>query len=137
MVICWSHLCCVSKGGRYCNDIPAWGYQLHSRVSPVKQLAFKALKKCLVSTRILVRLNFTKLFILDVDWSTKGVGAVLCQKDGRKGVVVPYESKGQSKSQKNYHPMEGECYPLVWVVLHFKQYLHHVDFILRMDQKPV
>jgi hypothetical protein len=74
---------------------------------------------------------------LDVDWSTKGVGVVLCPKDGRKGVVVPYESKGLSKSQKKYHPMEGECYPLIWVVMHFKQYLHHVDFILHIDHKPV
>ncbi len=31
----------------------------------------------------------------------------MCQKDGRKGVVVAYASKGLSKSQKNYHPMEG------------------------------
>jgi hypothetical protein len=38
MVIYWFHLCCVSKGGKYCNDVnPAWGYQLHSGISPVKQ----------------------------------------------------------------------------------------------------
>jgi hypothetical protein len=90
-----------------------------------------------VSTPNLVRLNFTKLFILDVDWSTKEVGAVLCQKDLRKGVVVAYASKGISKSPKNYHPMEGECYALIWVVMHCRQYLHHIDFILRMDHKPL
>jgi hypothetical protein len=61
----------------------------------------------------------------------------LCEKDGRKGVVVAYASEGLSKSQKNYHPMEGECYALIWVVMHFRQYLHHIRFILRMDHKPL
>ncbi len=38
MVIRWFHLCCVSNGGKYCNDVnPEWGYQLHSGISPVKQ----------------------------------------------------------------------------------------------------
>jgi len=42
------------------------------------QLAFEELKKCPMSAPILVRPDFTKMFILDVDWSTKRVGAVLC-----------------------------------------------------------
>ncbi len=33
--------------------------------------------------------------------------------------------------------MEGECYALIWVVMHFRQYLHHIDFILCMDHKPL
>jgi hypothetical protein len=37
----------------------------------------------LVIAPILVRLDFTKAFILDVDWSTHGVGAILLQKEGR------------------------------------------------------
>ncbi len=46
MVICWSHLCCVSKGGKYCNVVnPAWEYQLHSGASPVKQLAFEGVEE--------------------------------------------------------------------------------------------
>jgi hypothetical protein len=77
------------------------------------QLAFEELKKCLMSTPILVRLDFTKMFISDVDWSTKGVGDILCQQGGRKEVVVAYVSKDLLESQKSYHPMEGECYTLI------------------------
>jgi len=30
----------------------------------------------------LARLDFSEAFIIDVDWSTKGVGVILFQKDG-------------------------------------------------------
>jgi len=87
------------------------------------------------------------------------VGTILCQKDGRKGVVVAHATKDLSKSQINYHPqkevvvanatkdlsksqinyhpMEGECYTLIWAMMHFRQYLHHIHFILSMDHKPL
>jgi hypothetical protein len=39
--------------------------------------------RCVVNARILIKLDFTKLFILDVDWSTKGVGAILSQHVGK------------------------------------------------------
>jgi len=51
-------------------------------------------------------------------------------------VVVAYATKDLSKSQKNYHPMEGECYTLIWVVMHFRQYLDHIHIILSTDHKP-
>jgi hypothetical protein len=41
------------------------------------QRAFDALKKALIGAPILVRPNFKEPFYLDVDWSTKGVGAIL------------------------------------------------------------
>jgi hypothetical protein len=47
------------------------------------QRAFDALKKALMGAPILVRPNFKEPFCLDVDWSTKGVGAILSQKEGR------------------------------------------------------
>ncbi len=33
--------------------------------------------------------------------------------------------------------MEGECYALIWGVMHFRQYLHMKHFILRTDHKPL
>jgi hypothetical protein len=41
------------------------------------QHAFEALKKTLINVLVLVRLDFKKPFSLDVDWSLKGVGAIL------------------------------------------------------------
>jgi hypothetical protein len=43
---------------------------------------------------MLVRPNFKKPFCLDVDWSPKGVGAILSQKEGKVERVVAYASKG-------------------------------------------
>jgi len=43
-----------------------------------------------------MRLAFGKTFILDVDWSTKGVGGILSQKDGRMECIITYASKGLS-----------------------------------------
>jgi hypothetical protein len=41
------------------------------------QQAFEALKRALINAPVLVRPNFKKPFCLDVDWSTKVIGAIL------------------------------------------------------------
>jgi hypothetical protein len=50
---------------------------------PICHSIFIALKRRLVEAPILVRPDFNKPFILDVDWSIKGVGSILSQKSGR------------------------------------------------------
>ncbi len=84
------------------------------------QSAFEALKGALVAAPVLIRPDFEKQFCLDVDWSPKGVGAILSQKEGRKERVVAYASKGLTSTQKKFHPMEGECYALIWGIMHFR-----------------
>jgi hypothetical protein len=41
------------------------------------QKVFEIIKSTLVSALILVRPNFTRAFILDVNWSTHKIGAIL------------------------------------------------------------
>jgi len=101
------------------------------------QQAFDSLKRALVDAPILICLDFQRPFCLDVDWSTKGVGAVLSQKEGRFEKVVAYASKGLTMAQRKFHPMEGECYALIWGIMHFWQYLNRNHFILRTDHKPL
>ncbi len=84
------------------------------------QRAFDALKKALMEAPILVRPNFKEPFCLNVDWSTKGVGAILSQREGRFEKVIAYASKALTVAQKKFHPMEGECYALIWGILHFR-----------------
>jgi len=72
-----------------------------------------------------------------VDWSPKGVGAILSQKEGKFERVVAYASKSLIEVQRRFHPMEGECYALIWGVIHFRKYLHMKHFILRTDHKPL
>jgi hypothetical protein len=101
------------------------------------QSAFEALKGALVAAPVLTRPDFEKLFCLDVDWSPKGVGAILSQKEGMMERVVAYASKGLTTMQKKFHPMEGECYAPIWGIMHFRQYLHKTHFVLRTDHKPL
>jgi hypothetical protein len=86
-----------------------------------------------VEAPILVRPDFEKPFCLDVDWSTKGV---LSQREGRFEKVVAYASKGLIVAQRRFHPMEGECYALIWGIMHFRHYLQRTHFTLRTDHKP-
>ncbi len=78
------------------------------------------MKAALVNALVRTRPNFKRTFWLDVDWSPKGVGAILSQKDGKFERVVAYASKSLTKAQKKFHPMEGECYALIWGVMHFR-----------------
>jgi hypothetical protein len=57
------------------------------------QQAFQALKVALVDAPVLIRPDFKRTFCLDVDWSPKGVGAILSQKEGKFEKVVAYASK--------------------------------------------
>jgi hypothetical protein len=101
------------------------------------QQAFDALKRALVDAPILIHPDFKKPFCLDVDWSTKGVSAILSQKEGKLEKVVAYASKSLTVAQRKFHPMEGECYALIWGIMHFRQYLHRNHFTLRIDHKPL
>jgi len=99
--------------------------------------AYQALKAALVDALVLTRLDFKQTFWLDVDWSPKGVGAILSQKEMKFERVMAYASKNLTKAQRRFHPMEGECYALIWGVMHFRQYLYMKHFILRTDHKPL
>jgi len=85
------------------------------------QQAFDSLKRAFVDAPILVCLDFQRPFCLDVDWSTKGVSVVLSEKEGRFEKVVVYASKGLTMAQRKFHPMEGECYALIWGMLEKKE----------------
>ncbi len=101
------------------------------------QQAYQALKVALVNAPVLTRPDFRRTFWLDVDWSPKGVGAILSQKEGKFEKVIAYASKSLTEAQRKFHPMEGECYALIWGVMHFRQYLQRNHFILRIDHKPL
>jgi hypothetical protein len=92
--------------------------------TPICHSTFIVLKRKLVEAPILVKPNFNKSFILDVDWSIKGVGAILSQKVRRQEQVITYANKGLSPVHYHFHPMEGECYALIWGIMYFKQYLY-------------
>jgi hypothetical protein len=72
------------------------------------QQTFEALKGALVDAPMFIRPEFKKQFCLNVDWSPKGVGTILSQKEGKLEKVVAYADKSLTIAQRKFHPMEGE-----------------------------
>jgi len=84
--------------------------------------------------------DFGKPFILTIDASYFGVGAVLLQED-TKGVEHPirYFSHTLNASQKNYSTNEKEILAPVMALQHFYFYLTPVQFPVQMytDHNPL
>jgi hypothetical protein len=61
----------------------------------------------------------------------------LSQKEGKLEKVVAYANKSLMVAQRKFHLMEGECYALIWGIIHLRQYLHRNHFIIRTYHKPL
>ncbi|XP_037803946.1 uncharacterized protein LOC119598371 [Penaeus monodon] len=102
--------------------------------------AFKTVKAMLMSSPILISPDFEKGFILYVDASDTGAGAVLCQADAA-GVDHPvcYFSKKFNKHQINYSTIEKETLALILAVRHFEIYLYPTKEAVKIytDHNPL
>ncbi len=102
------------------------------------QKTFNTFKEKLSEFPILRRPNFSKFFILQIDWSAFGIGVILGQLDEEgKKYVISYASQSKNKAENNYSSYEGECLVVVWVVIHFRPYLYGTKFILYTDHQPI
>ena len=100
--------------------------------------AFNELKSLLKSPPILRPPHWDELFILQVDASDYGVGAILCQLDneGQDHPVVFASRKLQPREMK-LSTTEKECLAIVWAVETFRYYLFGRKFILQTDHNPL
>ena len=85
--------------------------------------AFQTLKDKLSSFPVLHLPNFSKPFVVQVDASERGLGAVLCQssEDGSEHPIVYCSRKLLDREQK-LSTTEKECLGIVWAVETFKPY---------------
>lgn len=98
------------------------------------QLAFDNLKQRLLGAPILAQPDFSKTFILQTDWSTLGIGAVLTQKNEQnKEQPVSYYSRSLTPAEQNYSASEGEALAVISAISHFRPYLHGRRFFLQTD----
>ena len=96
---------------------------------PKAQEAMDVLKRKVQSMPVLVFPDFDKPFLLEMDASKEGLGAVLSQKQNN-GSLTP--------SEKNYHSSKLEFLALKWSVMeHFKEYLTYTPFVVRMDNNSL
>lgn len=100
------------------------------------QAAFDALKEALCSAPVLSLPQYDSdagEFVLEVDASGKGIGAVLLQRQGDDERVIAYGSKQLSKAESNYSVCKRELLSVVYFIRHFHAYLAGKPFLLRTD----
>ena len=104
------------------------------------QDVFVKVKSLLLSNPVLMAPDFQKQFILMVDASDLGAGAVLMQRDV-KGIEHPicYYSRKFDSHQKNYSTIEKETLALVLALQHFDVYLNTTKhpIVVYTDHNPL
>lgn len=106
---------------------------------PEQQKAFTTLIEKLTSPPVLAFADYSKPFILNVDASSGGLGAVLYQvgQDGKEH-VVSYASRGLRANEKHYPAHKLEFLALKWAVCDkFHDYLYGNSVEVRTDNNPL
>ncbi|KAK7925153.1 hypothetical protein WMY93_007463 [Mugilogobius chulae] len=103
--------------------------------------AFQTLKTKLTTAPVLAYANFQKPFILDVDASHNGLGAVLSQECEGKVRPIAFASRGLRKTERNmqnYSSMKLEFLALKWAVTEkFRDYLLGHKCVVYTDNNPL
>ena len=92
-----------------------------------------------MSTPILAFADYPEDFLLKMDASKEGLGAVLSQKqaDGQYHLIT-YGSWALTAHEKNYHSTKLESLALKWAIMeNFKEYLLCQPFLVRTDNNPL
>ena len=116
----------------------------HVNLSPEAREAFDRLKAVCLQAPILAFPDFDKPFLLEMDASGRGLGAVLFQKqaDGRYHPIA-YASHVMNETEQRYHSNKQEFLALKWAVMEqFHEYLlpygkNRNEFVVRTDNNPL
>ena len=115
----------------------------HIDLSPEAHEAFDRLKAACLQAPILAFPDFDKLFLLEMDASGRGLGAVLSQKqaDGQYHPIA-YASRVMNETKQRYHSNKQEFLALKWAVTEqFHEYLspygkNRNEFVVCTDNNP-
>ena len=116
----------------------------HVDLTPEAREAFDTLKVAYLQAPILAFPDFDKPFLLEMDASGKGLGAVLSQKqDDRRYHPIAYASRVMNPVEQKYHSNKQEFLALKWAVTEqFHEYLtpygkNRNEFTVRTDNNPL
>ena len=101
--------------------------------------AFQTLKQACMDSPVLAFTDYMKDFLLKMDASKGGLGAVLSQKkvDGQFHLVA-YGGWALTAHEKNCHSTKLEFLALKWAIMeHFKEYLLYQPFLVKTDNNPL
>lgn len=103
--------------------------------------SFLKLKTALITTPVLAYADFQKPFVLEVDASHGGLGAVLSQEHGGKLRPIAFASrslKPTERNMNNYSSMKLELVALKWAVTEkFREYLLGNKCTVFTDNNPL
>ncbi|KAI3361878.1 hypothetical protein L3Q82_002197 [Scortum barcoo] len=105
------------------------------------QQSFEALRNRLTTAPVLAYADFSLPFILEVDASHGGLGAVLSQEQAGKVRPIAYASRGLRRPERNmvnYSSMKLEFLALKWAMTEkFREYLLGNKCVVYMDNNPL
>lgn len=103
--------------------------------------AFRSLKQALLSAPILAFADFTLPFLLYIDASHQGLGAVLSQLQEGQEKVIAYASRNLQAAERNdsnYSSFKLELLALKWAISEkFHEYLLGSQFTVYTDNNPL
>lgn len=98
-----------------------------------QQQAFDQIKKLLVNRPLLHFPDSNRIFIIQVDASDYGIGAVLMQNVDQSDKPVAYMSQKLNHQQRNWNTTEKECFAVVSSIKKWHHYVFGRDFIVKTD----
>jgi O-acetyl-ADP-ribose deacetylase (regulator of RNase III) len=105
---------------------------------PEQEESFETMKSELRNDQILAYADFTLPFVLEVDASRDGLGAMLYQVQKGKKRPIAFGSRRTSAAEQNYPTHKLEFLALKWAVTEkFKDYLHCKEFTAYTDNNPM
>lgn len=100
--------------------------------------AFQKIIQCLTNAPVLAFADPSRPYVLHVDASLHGLGAVLNQEQPEGLRPVAFASRKLSSSEKNYPVHQLEFLALKWAVVDkFHDYLYGAQFLVRTDNNPL
>lgn len=122
------------QGKKYLSKNELFG----ERWTPACTEAFQKVKTCLIRAPVLAFADPTKPYILHVDASFDGLGAVLNQEYPEGLRPVAFASRKLSVSERHYPVHQLEFLALKWAVVDkFHDYLYGLRFTVRTDNNPL
>ena len=105
------------------------------QLPPEAREAVWTLKEKILTLPLLAFPDFAKPFLLEMDASKEGLGAILSQKqdDGRFHPVT-FGGRSLTPAERNYHSSKLEFLAVKWgITEHFREYLAYTPFMVKTD----
>ncbi|KAG1955575.1 interleukin-1 receptor accessory protein-like 1-A [Pimephales promelas] len=124
----------ATSTGKYFKEAEPFGHRWNQTCTE----AFRKIVYCLTNAPVLAFADSTKPYVLHVDASANGLGAVLNQEYPEGLRPVAYASRKLSSTEQRYPTHQLEFLALKWAVVDkFHDYLYGVKFVVRTDNNPL